>query len=94
MNLLSKAQKQLKEINAKDIKILLKKHYPDEYSKMLIDDNATVKRKNYYASQLEYTKAERKLNALVFPLFEKFQNQFRIFTDGAERFQEQAVVKD
>ena len=94
MNLLSKAQNQLKEINAKDIKLLLKNRYPNEYSKMLIDDNAIVKRKDYYASQLEYTKAERKLNALVFPLFEKFQNQFRIFTDGAERFQEQAVVKD
>ena len=94
MNLLNKAQNQLKEINAEDIKLLLKKHYPDEYSKMLIDDNATVKRKDYYASQLEYTKAERKFNTLVFPLFEKYQNQFRIFTDGAERSQEQAIVKD
>ena len=59
MNLLSKAQNQLKEINAKDIKLLLKNRYPNEYSKMLIDDNAIVKRKDYYASQLEYTKAEK-----------------------------------
>lgn len=94
MNLLSKAQNQLKEINAKDIKLLLKNRYPNEYSKMLIDDNAIVKRKDYYASQLEYTKAERKFNTLVFPLEEKYEKQFRVFTDGAERFQEQAVVKD
>ena len=94
MNLLSKAQNQLKEINAKDIKLLLKNRYPNEYSKMLIDDNAIVKRKDYYASQLEYTKAERKFNTLIFPLAEKYENQFRVFTDGAERFQEQAILKD
>lgn len=94
MNLLSKAQNQLKEINAKDIKLLLKNRYPNEYSKMLIDDNAIVKRKDYYASQLEYTKAERKFNTLIFPLAEKYENQFCVFTDGAERFQEQAILKD
>ena len=94
MNLLSKAQRQLKEITAKDIKDLLKNRYPNEYSKMLIDDNAMVKRKDYYISHLEYTRAERKFNLLVFPLFEKFQNQFRIFTDRINSLHEQTVVRD
>lgn len=94
MNLLSEAQRQQKEIRAKDIKVLLKNRYPNEYSKMLIDDNAMVKRKDYYISHLEYTRAERKFNLLVFPLFEKFQNQFRIFTDEINSLHEQTVVRD
>lgn len=94
MNLLSNAQKQLREITIKDIKDLLKSNYPNEYSKMLIDNNAIIKRKDYYISHLEYTSAKRKFNLLLFPLFEEFQNKFRIFTDEINHFHEQAIVRD
>lgn len=93
MNQLQEAEKQLKEISVEKVKEILKKNYPTEYSKMIIDDTVQIKRVDYYHSKLEYTKSSRKTNLIKFPLSDNIKDDFKFFEGGVPKFGNQAIVE-
>lgn len=92
MNLFQEAKNQLKPISIQEIKDILKKNYPTEFSKMIIDNNAVVKRVDFYHSLLNYTKSDRKYYLIKFPLYDSIKDDFRLFEGGVPKFGEKAIV--
>ena len=84
--MLKEAEKQLKSISIEQIKEILKSKVKSEYDKIIINNDTVIKRANYYYSVLKYKKAERKLYAITFPLFDSIKNDFLIFEGGVGRF--------
>lgn len=87
------AKDQLKLITISEVKDLLKEHYSSEYSKMIIEEDATIERIDYYYSELNYIKSERNLSLLKFPLFDKIKDDFKLFEGGIPKFGEKAVIE-
>ena len=87
------AKDQLKLITISEVKDLLKEHYSSEYSKMIIEEDATIERIDYYYSELNYVKCERNLSLLKFPLFDKIKDDFKLFEGGIPKFGDKAVIE-
>ena len=93
MKQFSEAKNQLKLITISEVKELLKEHYSSEYSKMIIEEDATIERIDYYYSELNYIKSERNISLLKFPLFDKIKDDFKLFEGGIPKFGEKAVIE-
>ncbi len=74
------AKNQYKPITVSNIKAVLEARIPDVYSKMLIADNAEIKRTNFVFVHLKYRKVERKLQKLKFPLYPNLVEAFAQLT--------------
>ena len=91
--MLKEAEKQLKSISIEQIKEILKSKVKSEYDKIIINNDTVIKRANYYYSVLKYKKAERKLYAITFPLFDSIKNDFLIFEGGVGRFGQKSIIE-
>lgn len=92
--MLQEAKKQLQSISIDEIKDILKRNIKSDFDKMIITDETKIKRTNFFYSILIYKQAERKLNALRFPLYDSIKNDFSIFEGGVAKFGEKVVIKD
>ena len=91
--MLKEAKRQLEGISLEQVKAILKKYIPAKYEKMIISNDAEIKRTNYYHSIINYKVAERKLYGLKFPLFENRSIFFTKYEGGNVKYGEKAIVE-
>lgn len=91
--MLQEAKKQLDLVSIEQIKEILKKNAKSEFDKMIINSETDIKRTDYYYSALNYKKAERRLYAITFPLFDSIKNDFSLFEGGVGKFGEKSIVE-
>lgn len=90
--MLQEAKKQLQSVSIEQIKEILKRDAKSEFDKMIIRSETEIKRTDYYYSALNYKKAERKLYAITFPLFDSIKNVFSLFEGGVRKFGEKSIM--
>jgi len=87
------AKDQLKPVSIEQIKDILKINAKSEFDKMIISGDNEIKRTDYLYSNIVYKKAERKLYAIKFPLFDNIKNDFSLFEGGVAKFGEKSIIK-
>lgn len=90
--MLQEAKKQLQSVSIEQIKEILIRNAKSEFDKMIISTETEIKRTDYYYSVLNYKKAERKLYAITFPLFDSIKNDFSLFEGGISKFGEKSIM--
>jgi len=85
---------QSKAITVADIKATLKKHVPDKFDKMIIDNSQSFVRMNYqYVRYLNNT-SERIAKKIEFPLFPDIISEFALLEGGVSRFGEKTLIEN
>jgi len=89
---MSKEIENLKPVSVADIKDCLKKTVPNEFDKMIISQNETVKRANYFYVKHKSTFITREGKIIKFPLYDSVKDIFADIEGGEKKHGEKSVL--
>ncbi|MGZ9676416.1 TerB family tellurite resistance protein [Flavobacterium sp. GNP001] len=87
------ADKQLQNIIYDQIKTILKNQIPNEFDKIIINENQAIKRADYSYSKMNFQKVEREIQYVKFPLYGAVLDNFREIEGGELKFGQKAVLQ-
>jgi len=92
ISMYDRAKNNLSSVDVEKVKSIIKRIEPDYYKKMLIEEDAEIKRTDYWYIKYEGKEIERNEKKIEFPHYGKVIEIFSKFEGGTEKFQTSKVA--